>query len=63
MGHTENSAQKMGKKFYSDLGKRKNPMKGFGSATPEQRREWGRKGAKVSNYNRAKLKRSISIDE
>ena len=28
----------------SKVGKAKSKLKGFGSATPEQRREWGRKG-------------------
>lgn len=34
-------------------GKKKNPRKGFGSATPEQRAEWGRKGAK-SRWGKSK---------
>ena len=31
----------------SKVGKAKNSLKGFGSLTPEQRSEWGRKGGKA----------------
>lgn len=48
--------RKYGKDYYAKIGaqggKKKNSNKGFGSATPEQRRELGRKGG-LSRWNMA----------
>lgn len=46
----ETNKKKYGKDFYAKLGskggKAKNPNKGFGSMTPERRREVSRKGGR-----------------
>ena len=44
----ETNKERYGKSYYENLGKLggkiKNPKKGFGSKTPEERQEAGRKG-------------------
>ena len=48
-----------GEDFYRNIGKtggsRKNANKGFGSATPEQRSEWGKKGGTRSKRGATKV--------
>ncbi len=50
--------ERHGEDFYerigSEGGKKKNPKKGFGSMTPEQRAEWGRKGGTNSRRGKAR---------
>jgi general stress protein YciG len=46
--------EKYGNDFYQkigSLGGQRKVTKGFGKATPEQRREWGRLGGSVSKKN------------
>ena len=56
--------EKYGEDFYQRIGamggSAKVKTKGFGSATPEQRREWGSKGGKMRVQKRAESEKANS---
>lgn len=53
----DTNKRKYGEDYYAKIGsmggKVKNPNKGFGSKTPEQRREAGRKGGAISKRGKS----------
>ena len=59
---SQTNRAKHGSEFYREIGRlggqKKNPNKGFGSKTPEERREAGRKGGTIS---RRPSKKSIDF--
>lgn len=54
---SETNRKKYGENFYKEIGaiggSKKNPDKGFGSKTPEERREAGRKGGTISRRGKS----------
>lgn len=59
--------QKYGEDFYQKIGaiggRAKVSTKGFGSATPEQRREWGRQGGLNKRVKNEETNNSVAEEE
>jgi general stress protein YciG len=59
--------QKYGEDFYQKIGaiggRAKVKSKGFGSATPEQRKEWGRKGGLNKRVQNEKTDGGVTEEE
>jgi hypothetical protein len=64
---SDTNKQKYGEDYYKKIGSRggraKVSTKGFGSATPEQRREWGRKGGLNKRVNNEETNSSVAQEE
>lgn len=64
---SETNKQKYGEDYYQKIGAKggraKVSTKGFGSATPEQRKEWGRKGGLNKRVQHEETNSSVTEEE